>query len=390
MNYSKPHIHELIVQYFQNKELDDLYISFFLKSLAESLISIFIPIYLLTLGYGISDVAIYCLIYFSMVSLTMPLCMKLHSKIGIKKTMALGTLVLVIYYLLLNFVGNGLSYQLIAVFFGVSISLYYSAYHIEFTRSAQKKSEGKALSMIRSIMIIASIIGPIIGSLFIEKLSFSFLFVLVSIILVASVVPLFFTKDFSVGIEKFSMRRIVKSDTKKKAVSYQASAFLQLASGVFWPIFIYLAIEDIVSLGIIVSLTSFLLVFMLVYLGKQADKNAKRTLRWGTFLHAPFWIIRMFLLTPIGLFFSNLFASITHSIIDISFNRMIYNKAKKSKNIIDYFLFREFNLEIGRLFILVPLIFISDLTWLFITSFFVTFTYLILVKEVHLESIESK
>ena len=128
------------------------------------------------------------------------------------------------------------------------------------------------------------------------------------------------------------------------------------------------------------------LVFVISYLGKLSDRNADKILKWGIYTHAVSWILKMALLFPVGILFSNFFSSATNSAIEISFHKKMYQKAGGIKNIINYFIFREFNLEIGRIFILLififVLIFITDnLMWMFIVAFFITFGYSVLLKE---------
>ena len=123
------------------------------------------------------------------------------------------------------------------------------------------------------------------------------------------------------------------------------------------------------------------MIFIIFYLGKLADKNDKKVLRISTLFNAPFWIIRLFLLSPIGFFFSNLLSSVTSSAIFLSFYKTIYEKAKESKDVVHYFLFREYNLAIGRTLFLIFAILTNSIFWMFIVCFFITFSYLLLLKE---------
>ncbi len=381
MHQQKSHLQEFLVKYFNNKELDGLYISVFLKTLAESLIAVFIPIYLLTLNYSLTDIAMYFLLFSTTLAIIMPLTMKLNYILGVKKTIALGTFVLIIYYYLLNYLNKGISYPILAFIAGVSTAIYFSGFHIEFTRSAIKKQEASELSILKIVVLIPSILGPLIGAILISKTSFNFLFILVAIILFISVVPLLLKKDFKEKVKKIPFKKFVSIDSKRKALVYQSEGVLNLVSGIFWPIFIYLTLKDIISLGAIISITSLFMIFIIFYLGKLSDKNNKKVLKIATLFNAPLWIIRLFLLSSIGFFFINLLSSITSSAIFLSFYKTIYEKARKSKDVIHYFLFREYNLAIGRTLFLVFAILTNNILWMFIACFFITFSYLLLLKE---------
>lgn len=366
---------------FQNKQLNELYLSVFLRSLAISLISIFIPIYLLQLGFRIFDVALFYLIYFGLLALLTPFAMKLNAIWGVRKTMSLGILMLIIHYYLLNGLTSGSSYYLIATIVGIAEALYWSAYNFEFTNSSVIKEEGRGLSTLKIISIISGILGPFIGALVISHVSFTLLSIIVSIILFISITPLFFSKDFKVPNNKLSIKKIIHADSARKAFAYQADGALLMSTMLFWPVFIYLAIKNIVSLGAIFSITSLLTIFVIKYLGKEADRDMKNTLKIGVFIFAPFWIIRLFFFSPIGLFITHFITTTANSAIDFSFGKLIFEKAKNSKEIVNYFLFREFHLAIGRVIILVVVLLTESIQWIFILSFFISFVFLGLLKE---------
>jgi len=381
MPHTISHTPEFLMTYLRDRELNELYVSVFLKTLAQSLITVFIPVYLVILGFTIFDVSLYYLIYFMIFAAVMPFAMLLHSRFGIKKTLALGTFILIFYYYLLGSLESGSSYYLIAVVFGISSAVYYSAFHVEFAKFTKKGKEASEFSVLMIVAILAGVLGPLMGSLIITEISFIFLFKLVAVILFISIIPLFYTKDFTIPFEKYSIKGIVESDTKEKAIGYWIAGILVIVSLYFWPLFIYLTLNNVVSLGIIVSFTSLLTVLIIAYIGRLTDKDKKSVLKVGVILHAPSWLFRIFLLSPVGIFFINFYGSITSCMIDIPFNKMVYSRAKKSKNILNYFLFREFNLMIGRVAILAFVMFVQSFVWMFVICFFATFVYLVLLRE---------
>ena len=81
----------------------------------------------------------------------MPFGMYLNSKIGIKKTLAFGTFIKIGYYYLLNLIQTGFSYQLVAIVSGISVGIYFAAFHIEFAKYSNKGNEGKDLSILTII-----------------------------------------------------------------------------------------------------------------------------------------------------------------------------------------------------------------------------------------------
>lgn len=382
MFHLNDYIHGFMSQYFANKEMDELYISVGIKALAQAIITIFIPIYLYKLGLSISSIALYYLIFYFSVTFCMYFAMKLNHKLGLKKVLALGTLILIAYYYLLDSLSNGgVHYSVVAIVLGISMAIYYASFHIYFTKFADKKHEASEVSIIRALFRLSAIIGPLVGALLITGGSYRLSFIIVSTLLIISIFPLFMTKDEKIKKQNITFSRVLKADTKKKGLAYIASGAIGVSAWVLWPLFIYLNVEKVISLGLIISIGSLITIFFLFAIGKTADKNKEKVLKTGVYSHAITWPARLFFLSPIGIFIMNSLSTITLMMIDIPFLKLIYEKGRKSKGIANYFLFREFNLELGRIIVLTTVFFTGQIYWAFIIAFFMTFAYLVLLKD---------
>jgi MFS family permease len=376
------YLHGPISHYFKNKEMDELYVSIGIKALAQSIIQIFIPIYLYKLGFSISTIALYYIIFFTSITFFMYFSMRLNYHLGLKKVLSLGTFVLIGYYFLLDQLSRGnIHYSIVAITLGLSMAIYYSSFHIYFTKFSDKKHEASEISIIRALFRFAAIIGPLIGAFLITKGSFRASFLIVSGLLFISIFPLFLTKDKKINNPKISINRILKADSKKKGLAYIASGIIGVTAGILWPLFIFLNIKKVITLGFIISIGSLITIFFLFMIGKIADKHKRKMLEVGIYSHSITWPIRLFFLTPVGIFIMNMLSSITLLMIDLPFSKITYEKGRKSKNIANYFLFREMNLQIGRITVLLIAFFTGSIYWTFILSFFATFLYLVLLKD---------
>ena len=376
------YLHGPISHYFKNKEMDELYVSIGIKALAQSIIQIFIPIYLYKLGFSISTIALYYIIFFTSITFFMYFSMRLNYHLGLKKVLSLGTFVLIGYYFLLDQLSRGnIHYSIVAITLGLSMAIYYSSFHIYFTKFSDKKHEASEISIIRALFRFAAIIGPLIGAFLITKGSFRASFLIVSGLLFISIFPLFLTKDKKINNPKISINKILKADSKKKGLAYIASGIIGVTAGILWPLFIFLNIKKVITLGFIISMGSLITIFFLFMIGKMADKHKRKMLKVGIYSHSITWPIRLFFLTPVGIFIMNMLSSITLLMIDLPFSKITYEKGRKSKNIANYFLFREMNLQIGRITVLLIAFFTGTIYWTFILSFFATFLYLVLLKD---------
>ncbi len=371
----------LLHHYFENKQVDGLYFSTAIKTFAGSFITIFVPIYLLSLGFTLKDVAFFFLINYLVSFAFFSIGLKLNTKIGVKKVMSLGIILSIVYYLLLNSLSTGnISYWIVAIFLGISGGLYWAGFNLEFSRFCDKNKEASETSFLSIITNLAGAIGPLVGAILIVETSFSLLFILSAGLVFTSIFPLFSTKNEKTKF-KFSIKKFIKADNLNKTLAYNTAGVIGVVAGIFWPVFIFLSLGKVLSLGIIISITAVVGVIFLFFVGKLSDKHKKKVLKAGIFSHSSSWITRIFFLTPFGIFINNLYSSFSYSLINLPFAKIIFSKSKESKDSSTYFLYREINLLIGRVIILLFVIFTENLLWTFILSFFITFIYSVLLKE---------
>jgi len=392
MFHLKSDIQHMYIHYLAHKEIDDLYISVFIKLLAESFISIFLPVFLLKLGYGLNEIILFYMVRFITLSLFMYIFLHLCSIIGVKKVLAIGTVFLILTYFMLNFLDSGLNLFIPAIMIGLSTGSYYAAYHFELAKSIKPKKEAKSVSFVKIIAILTATLGPLIGAFIIDATSFAHVFIVASILLLISIIPLFFTSDFKVAKEKVNLKKIFKVDTSEKALSYQFEGFLHVFDLLFWPLFIYAMIGSISTLGRIVSFASLFMILFVKYVGKRAEKDPHKVLESGALIYSPIWLLKLLLITPIGLFISDLLNKSSRSMIELGFHKIVYADAGQRKDLISYFTFRQLNLLIGRIlmflialacyFLIVDKSIYSLCQVLFIIAAFVTIVYVFLLKKI--------
>jgi len=380
MPYHTHFVPTYILQYFGNKKLDELYISVFIKYLAQSLITIFVPIFLFTLGFTLVDIAIYYLIFYTIAALITPLGLKLNHWIGVKKTLTLGIILFIVYYSFLNRIETGASYYLLATLAGLSSGLYFAAFHIEVTRTFQKKQEARNLSVLQSLALIAGILGPLLGAFFIQEGSFQTVFRIVAVLLLFSVVPLFFSRDFYEPKRSLTLKTVLNEGKKSSSLAYTAHGMLFTVIRIFWPLFIFITLGSVLSLGVITSTASVFVIGSVLIVGSLADKNRDKILKYSIYAHAPSWLIRLIFLNPIGLFLTNTYSLVTFSSLLIAYEKNVLAQAKKSNNKGAYFLYRDAYLLLGRVLMLLFIIITNSLTLLFIAMFFITFFFLNALK----------
>ncbi|MGB9684741.1 MAG: MFS transporter [Candidatus Bathyarchaeales archaeon] len=162
----------------QTSDFKNLGVASSIYFFSSNLTSMFLPVYYLELGLGISDIALLLLITFAIIGL-LPITLLRFVK-SFERVICFGVLSTMVFYTLLIFVKNSV---VLGVTYGLSIATFWPSFNLLQFRLSESSIRARSVSLF-SIIIpsIASIAGPAAGGLIIENFGFHFLLVL-SIIL---------------------------------------------------------------------------------------------------------------------------------------------------------------------------------------------------------------
>jgi len=371
------HLHH----YFKNREITELYFSVALRAIANSMISIYIPIYFWQLGFSIRKIMFYYLVFYFFLSVIIPFCFKAIGKWGIKHNLIAGSLISVLYFYLLNLVKDGFPYWIVAFIGALYATYYWSGFHMDFARFSEKAKTGKELGLIRFLTSFFSLLGPLLGAIIITNYNFTVLIFIVGFFVLLSVLPMLISED-RYAPYKFKFKDLLKEENTKYITSFEAAGIIGVVSGVAWPLFIFIVLKTYISLGAIVTITQVLVAFLVLYIGKLSDSSKMRQiLTTGSSLHSIFWIIRYFISSGLSIFFVNLASSISFSMFDLPFNKLIYHKAIAKRNRIEFFIMREWSMAIGRFIVLFFIFFTENLFAGFVLAAFASLLFLMFRKK---------
>jgi len=370
----KPHH---ILHFLKNRELNELYMSIALRSFALSMISIFIPIYLLKLNYSLFSVLVFYIVLNSAHALFVIPAAKISSRFGFKHSIFFSIPVLIIFYLSLYTLEQyNWPLFILAIILGISNALFWIGHHIDFSKFSDSKNRGKEIGTANIISSVFYVIGPFIGGSILLLLGFKALFVMVSIILMVSIIPLFFSKDIYDPMN-FTIKSIFKGQKIRDALTFMGHGIESGVGMTIWPIFIFFSIlNNYLTLGLVSSLSlSFSLIFIFI-VGKFSDIHRKLILKIGAVSNAIIWGIKSFVKTSLHVFVIDSFYGISQTLISIPFIALSYDKANED-NIVKFIIFREITIQIGRILLFTVMLFITDLIISFIFSGGVSFLYLL-------------
>ena len=367
------HHHNHFLHLFKNKELDELCLSLALRSFSLSIIGIFVPIFLLQKGYVLKDIIIYSIILnFTHFLSTIPAA-KFSSKFRFKHSILVSLPLLIMFYLMLYSIDKW-SIYLIAIVYGFNNAFYYTGYHLDFANSSKKESRGKQIGVAKIFSAIFSAIGPLLGGFLLVQYSFNFVFIVVSFVLLISVLLLFMTKDkhipFKINLKDFEHKTIVKDIAAYFAYGTETGVL-----SVFWPIFAYSFIKNFTQLGLLSSLALIFSMVFVMMIGKWSDFARDKVLKIGALLNTFVWFIGGFANSGFYIFIITSLKGISTTMIEIPFVAKSYDKA--GKNPIEYIVFREMSIQLGRTLFMVLMLFILNLTTSFFIASFSSLAYLL-------------
>ena len=166
------------------------------------MISVFIPIFLLDLGFSVISVALFYLFQSLFIMFCVQFFIIFAAKKGAKKSMVVSTPILLLFFFmlfasdyLLAFLGFYPYLFLISLVGIVSSAFYWMGLHIDFSKVHTENKAAKQISWLHALSIFFSIFGPLLGALLISLYGFNITFLFVCFIFSLSLIPLLLTKD---------------------------------------------------------------------------------------------------------------------------------------------------------------------------------------------------
>jgi hypothetical protein len=341
-----------VLSYFANKELSEMYIFIALRTLAFAMISIFVPIYILELGYGV-EVAIS---YLVIIELFMLACYVLipyiFSRLGFKNMMFTSTIIMIVVFLLLRQLQfTHVSFRFIAFLSGLATVFYWTSFHIHFKNASDKGRRGREFGILQTISMSMAVLAPLFGAFFIYLWGFDVLYFISSALMLFALVPFFMTQHNEHEL-LYNPRKVFKI-TKISFVHF-CEGINNASALIFWPLFVYVVLQEISIVGIMSSLGMLLMALVTVHVGRVSDKDfmhAKTLVNLGSWGHAASQFLRIFALSIGSVFSVQLLGSLTRSYVTIPILRLLYDHKKLT--IAEATVRREFFLHVGKVFAIV-------------------------------------
>lgn len=325
------------LKHLLRREVTELFLTVSVKFFAISMIAIFEPIYFYTLGFSLQQILLFYFLVYVGYFFVAPLGGKFAVRLGFEHSIAyaFGVIfaILLSYYLIP-------SYPI--MFWGVIPlivlykSLFWVSYHANFSHYGDKKSFGKEVGFISSVLSLTTIVGPLVGGYVLGWFGYPVLFVIVSLLLLVALLPMFSTREQFVkgSFSYWASMKYFFSKTQRRVVLSMLGLSTEITDGVVWPIFMFVIVESFANLGIVSAIGSVAATAIVLFMGRIADIRRKDHLMR---VLAPFFaigqLVRLFVAMPLPVALANMYSKTVRSAFDVLFVSSRYDVARRSGSV---------------------------------------------------------
>lgn len=260
-------------------ELSEIYAIQMLRTLAVSIVGIFTPVYLFKSGYSIPEILLgFVTVLFVARTIADIASAYMVARIGPKHSLALSVCVQITSLaMLVTLQTLNWPLWLVALVTGAGNSLYYVAFHVDFSKIKHTEHAGKEIGSMWIFDRSGAILGPLIGGLLANFFDPRYaIFASIGVLLV-SLYPLFASAETVRLRQKISFRGL---PWRRQAPNYVAMSAFELdnvASLIMWPLFLGVAIfttDTYAKLGLIAALSTSIALSASWVIGRLVDRRS--------------------------------------------------------------------------------------------------------------------
>jgi MFS family permease len=357
-------------------------LSVWFHTIGYSLVSIFIPIFMLTAGYSLVLVLAYMAMFFLMDVPLNFLAEWLIVRAGARLVIIVGILSAIFYFILFPLLSGRSFFVLfiLAILAALYDTFYWVAHYYLFVESSGKIQEiSKDNGILNSVKSFAGVLGPAIGAgilLFAGEpvlLAFSILFLLLSIL---PLLRLRHAKD-KPKFGKIPYKEFFRElPEKKNFISWFLYSVHLGANEIIWPIFIFTLFGTLRSIALVAVVISASKIILSYVSGIANSRKREKLMLVGVVSILIIWILRLIYSSNVFYYLSILFIGFFTVLIEIPLDSSVFERAKLKNHSLTASTFRNtiIMLPQGLLFLVLVL-----LTGVFKVSFLSAIVSLILL-----------
>lgn len=310
-------------------EINELYISFSLHAFSMGLVGIFVPIYLFSLNYSLTTIALFFIIFSLTKLVVFPLGSYLVTQLG-PKHIIMGSYLLMFLYILLLYLLPNHPQALFpsSIMSGIAAGLFWVARHIDMASVISSKTPTSQFSKLLIFIAIAQAFAPLIGGIIATTYGIEYTLLGTAIGLLLAMYPL--KKTLEPVIPQNAQLKLFKTAPLRHLIANSAMNAQSNVALYIWPLYIFLVVNTYQNVGIIASASLVIVVVLLHALGVLGD-HGKNTqlLNLGSNLRSGVHLGRTLTQSFVAVLGVNILGDITDTLTSVPYTIHFYENARK-------------------------------------------------------------
>lgn len=326
-------VFERLLATHASRQVKTLMSSTALLNFAVAAIALFEPIYLYGLGWSLASICAFYLAVYAVTFFLLPVGARTVRHLGFKHAILFSSPFLIVYYLALYAIPTHAAFVVLAVLaFAVQKVLYWPAFHAEMATFGHDGERGREISNLASLSSFAAILGPTFGGVLIASAGFPAAFIVSSLLILASNVPLISIPEERAkdGFAWWPAVKRVFSQERRGEAAAMFGYGEEFVAQAIWPVFLFVVLEGFASTGVVVSVSILLTTLVMLFIGRLSDLQSRHAvLRSGAVFTAFSWFVRPFLASPLGVLAGDFFYRTSRSMLGIPMMAILYEREGK-------------------------------------------------------------
>ena len=343
-------------------EAGAIYIANSIKTFAESLVGVFIPIFILKLpnlplinSNDLINRILWVLIFYFFRSIFILLLLKpltniIFGRINLKWSIFISNVVLAFSLLCLSIADKSTHMLILASFLvAAAIIMYWLPFHLFFIRKLGTKDGhyGKRYGFQILFDSTSAAIAPLTGGIILTLFGFQALFATGIIVILISAIPIVSSvTEHAHGKHNayYTLLSFIKDPKyKNDSIAMASIASDSILYAVFWPIMLIIVLESFEKVGAITSISIAISSLVAIMVGIQIDKGRSKILhKIGVAVNSMLFIIRAFVFTPISVYLIDIFDRMNGAFYVVPFTSAMYKHAREGHHDSDFIIYREY------------------------------------------------
>ncbi len=326
-----------------------------LMGIGTGLVGIFIPIYLLHLGFSLTTVLLWLIIHHASLMVGAFFAVFVSNRIGLVRGWYIRAILVTLLFGGLYLLPRHPEYiYLLGMISGMESAFFWIPYNILTIRKTTHTNIGSSLAAISNIGAIVGLGIPLVAALIITHLGYPILFIVALFFILISLIPVI---PLSHEKTNFEFRKQAIIDIIKKNRQFIIPEILDNLgqdAGIIWSLFIFIAGLTVLDLGILGVITSIIGIAVTYLTGYLIDEwHKEKVIRFGAIATTISWVISYFVAiympTPLMLYAVTALRGFAIGIFAMAYGAVMFNRARGADA--QFVVLREIPTILGRMLV---------------------------------------